>query len=66
LLAPFHPQERKRSWNAVETLSVCKSKKNSVCQSAGKVIVFIFWDADRVIHVELMPLAIADAYCSFL
>jgi hypothetical protein len=37
-----------------------------VCQSAGKVIVFIFWDADGVIHVELIPSAIADAYCSFL
>jgi hypothetical protein len=50
----------------VETLNVCKSKIYSVCQSAGKVIMFLFWNADRVIHVELMPSAIADAYYSFL
>jgi len=47
-------------------LNVRKSKICSVWQSAGTVIVFLFWNADRVIHVELMPSAIAVAYYSFL
>jgi hypothetical protein len=55
-----------RNWIAVEALSFCQKTKFILCQSARKVMAFVFWDADGVIHVEFMPSANADAYCSFL
>jgi hypothetical protein len=62
--ASFHWIKHKTKWNAVETQSFCE-RKDSWCVS-WKIMVFVFWDAEGVIHVEFMPSANTHAYCSFL
>jgi hypothetical protein len=46
-----------------------RAKKFKVCQSAGKVMASVFWDAKGVIHVEFMPQGTtinAHTYCDTL
>jgi hypothetical protein len=62
---PLHSSNKKvgMQW---KHLSFLTAEKFQVCQSAGKVMAFVFWDAEGAIHDEFMHRSKtinAKAYC---
>jgi hypothetical protein len=62
----FTPQTKKLE---CKHLTFLTAKKFKVCQSPGKIMASVFWDAEGVIHVEFMHgsrTINAKAYCYML